>query len=200
MMSTATRPAPDFAAARRAMIDSQLRTTGVNTPFVLERMAAVAREEFVPEAARAIAYMDRAVPLGDGRFLPAPEVQGKMLAEAGPEKSDRCLIVDGGSGYLAELVRPLVGSLEVVDPASALSSRKRGDFTLLLIDGAIEQLPPSLTKRLGDGARVVTGLLRNGVTRLAVGRNTGGEVALLPLAEIGIPILHEFDAPKSWSF
>ena len=45
----------DYSAARKAMIDSQLRTSGVNEPFVLERMAAVAREDFVPAAAPAVA-------------------------------------------------------------------------------------------------------------------------------------------------
>ena len=199
-MPTATRPAPDFAAARRAMIDSQLRTSGVNVPFVLERMAAVAREEFVPSAARGIAYMDRAVPLGDGRFLAPPVFHGMMLAEARPTSADEALVVDGGSGYLAELVRPLVGQLEVVSADEAASARKRGAFSLLLIDGAVEQLPAALVKRVADQGRAVTGLVRNGVTRLAVGRKAADEIALLPLAEIGIPVLHAFDAPKGWSF
>lgn len=199
-MPTATRPAPDFAAARRAMIDSQLRTSGVNAPFVLERMAAVAREEFVPQAARGIAYMDRAVPLGDGRFLAPPVFHGMMLAEARPTVGDRCLVIDGGSGYLAALVRPLVGQCEVESAQGAVSGRKRGDFSLLLVDGAVEMLPSALVKRLADDARVVTGLVRNEVTRLAIGQKAAGEVALLPLAEIGIPVLHAFDAPKGWSF
>ena len=188
------------AAARKAMIDSQLRTSGVNAPFVLARMAVVAREQFVPASARGIAYIDRAIPLGGGRYLAAPVVQGMMLQEARPNLADRALLVDGGSGYLAELVRPLVGSLDVVSPADALASRKRGDFTLLLIDGAIERLPDALVQRLADGARVVTGVLRNGLTRLALGRKAAGEVGLLPLAEIGIPLLPEFAADKGWSF
>jgi len=99
-----------FAAARKAMIDSQLRVSGVNTESVCERMAVVPRENFVPEAARGFAYMDRSIPLGDGRFLAAPLVHGKMLEEAAPTPADRALLVDGGSGYLAELLRPLVGS------------------------------------------------------------------------------------------
>ena len=57
-----------------------------------------------------------------------------------------------------------------------------------------------LVLRLTEGARVVTGTIVDGVTRLAVGVKAAGEVALLPLAEIGIPVLPEFAAPKSWSF
>ena len=194
------RPAAGHEAARRAMIDSQLRTSGVNAAWVLRRMDAVAREDFVPASARGHAYIDRAIALGNGRYLAAPVVQGMMLQEARPSAADKALLVDGGSGYLTELLRPLVGSLEIVGPEEALAKSRKGDFTLLLIDGAVEQLPEALVRRLADGARVVTGRLESGVTRLAIGRRTAGEVALLPLAELGIPALPEFAAPKGWSF
>lgn len=191
----------DGAAARKAMIDSQLRTSGVNAAYVLARMGAVPREDFVPASARGIAYIDRAIDLGNGRYLAAPLVQGLMLQEARPTAADTALLVDGGSGYLAELLRPLVASLEVIAPADAAgSARKTGNATLLMIDGAIEQWPAALTQRLAEGGRVVCGVLRSGLTRLATGRKTAGEVALLPLAEIGIPALPEFAARKEWSF
>ena len=189
------------AAARKAMLDSQLRTSGVNAADVLARMAEVPREDFVPASARGVAYVDRAIALGNGRYLAAPLVQGMMLQEARPTRADKALLVDGGSGYLAELLRPLVGSLEVIAPGDAVAdTRKRGEFTLLMIDGAIERLPDSLVQRLADHARVVCGVLRDGLTRLAAGRKAAGDVALAPLAEIGIPALPEFAARKEWSF
>lgn len=194
------RPAANFAAARKAMVDSQLRVSGVNADFVRERMGSVPREDFVPEAVRANAYMDRAVPLGNGRFLAAPLVHGRMLEEAAPTKDDKLLLVDGGSGYLAELLRPLVGSIKVIPAAEAASAAKKGDYTLLVIDGAIEHLPDVLAKRLADGGRIVTGLVMRGLTRLAAGRKAAGEASLVPLAEMGIPVLPEFAAPKGWSF
>jgi len=194
------RPAALQAVARKAMIDSQLRTSGVNADFVLARMGSVAREDFVPPSARGVAYMDRAIALGGGRWLAAPLVQGMMLQEAAPSAEDKALLVDGGSGYLAELLRPLVGSLDVVSAEEALSASRKGGYTLLLVDGAAEQLPDSLVKRLAEDARVVCGVVRGGVTRLARGRKTAGEVALLPLAEIGMPVLAEFARPKAWTF
>jgi protein-L-isoaspartate(D-aspartate) O-methyltransferase len=196
------RPVADEqSAARKAMIDSQLRASGVNARLVLDRMGAVAREQFVPENARKHAYMDRAIALGDGRFLAPPVVQGRMIEEAAPTAADKALLVDGGSGYLAELLRPLVGSLEVISPEKAVAKgRKKGDFTLLVIDGAVGQLPDALVARLADNARVVTGIAARGVTRLASGRKFAGEVSLIPLAEMGIPVLPEFAAPKGWSF
>jgi len=194
------RPLSGHDKARKAMIDSQLRTSGVNAEFVLRRMGEIARERFLPESAQGSAYIDRAIALGGGRYLAAPVVHGMMLQEAGPTPADKALLVDGGSGYLAELLRPMVGSLDVVTPVDALAGTSKGDFTLLVIDGAAEQLPESLVRRLAADARVVTGMIENGVTRLAIGRKTAGALALLPLAELGIPALPEFAAPKGWSF
>lgn len=199
-MATASPNTLDFQTARRAMIDSQLRTSGVNEPWVLARMAAVPREDFVPPATRAVAYIDRAVPLGEGRMLAAPLFHARLLAEARPVAADRVLVVDGGSGYLPALLEGLADSITVVSPAEALKAARTGDFTLLLVDGAVEHLPDALARRLADDARVVTGVVTDGVTRLALGRKTAGAISLLPLAEMGIPRLAAFDKPRAWSF
>lgn len=183
------------------MIDSQLRTSGVNEPFVIARMGSVAREDFVPAGAKSIAYMDRAIALGDGAFLAAPIVHGKMLAEARPGLDDKVLVVTSGSAYLAELVKPLVGKLDTKSVKEIVDGKKgRKTYSLILIDGAIEELPDTLAKRLEDNGRIITGVVERGVTRLATGRKVAGNVVLQPLADIGIPVLHAFDKPKEWSF
>ncbi len=198
-MTTTTQTRPDYAAARKAMIDSQLRTSGVNEPFVLERMGAVSREDFVPEASKGTAYMDRAIRLADGGSLPAPLFHGAMLAEARPTAEDKVLVVDGGSGYLTALVEPLVASVKTISPGDALSAKK-GDYSLVLVDGAIEHVPANMAKLVAEGGRIVTGLVERGVTRLATGRKSGKALALLPLAEMGVPRMGAFDKPESWSF
>jgi len=199
---TARRDAsPAFAQARRAMIDSQLRTSGVNADYALRRMGDVPREDYVPAAVREIAYMDRAIALENGGWLPAPLVQGMMLQEAAPRADDVAIVVDGGSGYLAELLRPLVGKLSVLTPAEAADSDRNGSgATLLLVDGAAEELPANLVARLADGARIVTGTIDDGITRIAVGRNTLAGASLLPVLDAGIPRIAAFDKPKGWSF
>lgn len=189
-----------YDAARRAMIDSQLRTSGVNEPFVLARMGLVPREDFVPENQRAAAYADRAVRLPGGGALPAPLFHGLLLSEARPTGQDRALVIDGGSGYLAALVEPLVGALTIAAPEDAAAGRVKGDPTLVLIDGAVEHLPAALARKLPEGARIVTGLVERGVTRLAIGRKVGGVVGLVALAETGVPRLAAFDREDGWSF
>lgn len=191
----------DNSAARRAMIDSQLRVSGVNHEAVLAAMSAVAREDFVPVGARGHAYIDRALPLGSAQALPAPLVHGKMLAEAAPQPGERVLVVSCGSNYLAALVEAMGASVEVASAAEAAAGKPGSvGFTLLLIDGAVEHLPALLVAALSEGGRVVTGLVTRGVTSLASGTKAGGAVQLAALADIGIPVLAQFAAPKSWSF
>ena len=192
-------PATQSAAARRAMVDSQLRVSGVNDPAVLAAMDAVAREDFVPAAARANAYIDRAVPLGGGEALAAPLVHGRLLSEAMLQPGEAVLVVSA-SGYLAALARHMGADVAVLAPADAVAAKKGGEVALILIDGAIEQLPAGLAARLAEGGRIVTGLVERGVTRLAYGRKVAGEVTLAPLAEIGMPVLAAFAAPKRWTF
>ena len=194
----------DTSTARRAMIDSQLRTSGVNEEYVLARMIAVPREDFLPADKASVAYIDRAVSLGNanetGGHLAAPLFYGKLLTEAAPARADRVLVVEGGTGYLAELLRPLVSELATISAADAATGAATGTFSLIVIDGAIEHLPEALEARLADQGRIVTGVVLRQVTRLASGRKVGGNVVLQPVEDLGIPVLHAFDTPKSWTF
>ena len=71
-----------FQTMRDAMVDSQLRPSGVNDRDVIRAMASVPREEFVPETRASVAYADRSVPLGDGRYLAPPVALGATRADA----------------------------------------------------------------------------------------------------------------------
>lgn len=200
-MRIMTETSIDFASAREAMINSQLRTSGVNAGWVLARMRDVPRETFVPASARVAAYGDRAVRLEDERFLAAPVFYGMLLQEARPVSSDRVLIVSCAPDYLAELVRPLVAELRTLTPDEALRPPESpDDATLLLIDGAAEEVPSTLVARLAPNGRAAGGIIRSGVQRLATGRVVGDELVWQAVIEMGIPRLTAFDAPKSWRF
>ncbi len=199
MTDTAARPM-DYAAARRAMIDSQLRTSGINDPAVLERMGTVPREDFVPPAARGYCYMDRSIPLEDGGLLAPPQAHGQMLEEARPAKGDSVLVVTNGCAYLAALVRPLVASVETMPADEVPAYKGRKTFDLVLVDGAIEHAPPALARLVALEGRLVTGLIDRGLARLAIGRRSGKELALLPIQDIALPRLPAFDRPRGWTF
>ena len=186
----------NYETARKAMIDSQLRTSGVNEPFVLSRMGAVAREAFLPEGKRAIAYMDRSIALENG-VLASPVAHGKMLTEARPRPSDRALVIENGTGYFAELLRPVVAEIDTAR-ADELPSGK--SYDLVVVDGAIEDAPGKLAKLVAQEGRIVTGLVRNGITRLAIGKRSGDGLAFDSIADIALPVLAAFARRKEWSF
>ncbi|WP_428332974.1 protein-L-isoaspartate O-methyltransferase family protein [Novosphingobium sp.] len=185
-------------AARRAMIESQLRVSGVNDLTLLAAFAAIAREDHVPEAARPVAYMDRAVPLGDGSVLAPALTHGQMLTAAEPTLSDNVLVIGKPGAYLAALATRLTAHVTVAAPDGDWS----GDapYSLVLIDGAIEVAPAGLAPVLAEQGRVVTGLIERGVARLAIGRRLGGELLFTKLAEADFAQLPEFAAKKRWSF
>lgn len=193
----------DTGRARKAMIDSQLRTSCVNEEFVLARMMAVPREDFLPEGKRHLAYIDRSVPVdsgADGSALASPVFYGKALLEAVPHGDDAVLVVDGGTGYLPALLAPLVKSVDTVSVETAAAGEVSGSYSLIMIDGAVEHLPEPLERCIAEGGRIVSGLVLRQVTRLATGRKIAGNLSLLPVEDIGIPVLHAFDIPKKWTF
>ncbi len=79
----------DHSAARRAMIDNQLRPEAVTDGAVLAAMGSVAREDYVPEGARAFAYVDRPIKLGAGHAMMPPAALGRLLSELAPRPGER---------------------------------------------------------------------------------------------------------------
>ena len=215
---TVQSPIPDYAAARAAMVENQLRPQGVTDRAVLDAMATVERERFVPEDVRPTAYADRAVALGGGRFLPAPDVLGRLLTQMRPIAGQRALVVGAGSGYSAAVLAAI--GLDVVAlesaPDLAASAREAGievvegpleagwkrgaPYDLILIDGAIEHVPDAIVDQLADGGRLGAALIDRGVSRLIVGRRAGGAFGYLSVGDAGAPALPGFSRPRAFTF
>lgn len=222
-MMSLSAGADSHAAARHAMVASQLRTSGVNDPRVVEAMAQVPREAFLPEALRAIAYRDRALPLGGGRAANPPLATGLLLTEgrAGPE--DKVLLIGAGGGYAAAVLAKLAARIVAVefDPDLAALAREAladagnvtivegpladgapgdGPFDLLVVDGAVETLPKALVEQVRVGGRIVAGIVDRGVTRLAAGVRTEGGHGLVDFADIECAVLPGFEKPAGFVF
>ena len=215
---TVQSPIPDFAAARRAMVESQLRPLGVTDSGVLAAMGSVERERFLPDDTKPLAYSDRAVALGNGRFLPAPAVLGQLLTQMMPEAGQRALVVGAGTGYSAAVlgrmgldVTALESDLELAARARDLGVnavegpldngyKKAAPYDHVLIDGAVEYIPEPLIEQLGEGGRLGTALTDSGITRLVVGRKSGIAFGYLSVADAGVPALPGFICPKVFTF
>lgn len=215
---TVQSPIPDFAAAREAMVESQLRPQGVTDPAVVAAMRRVPRERFLPSHTRSLAYVDRAVSMGHGRFLPAPAVLGQLLTQMKAEPGQRALVVGAGTGYSAEVLRAmglevtaLESSPELAAAARDLKVRvtegaledgfdKDAPFDQILIDGAVEYIPDAIIDQLAEGGRLGTALDDRGITRLVVGRKAGGAFGTLSIGDAGVPALPGFSRPKAFTF
>jgi protein-L-isoaspartate(D-aspartate) O-methyltransferase len=212
----------NFEHMRRAMIASQLRTTGTNDPRVLAAMGEVPRERFVPAARAPLAYADALVPLKPGRHLNNPMSLGRLLTEAAPRPGERALVVGAATGYAAAVLARLVGSVVAVEEDSELAAEARANlaasavklvegplaegfgegapYDLILIDGAVESVPPALVAQLADKGRLATALLESGVTRLAIGRRAGEGFGMAAFADVAAAILPGFVKPPAFTF
>ena len=187
----------DFGNMRQAMVDGQLRTSGVTTAWVLAAMGNLPREDFAPSALRSAAYMDRALPLADGRTLNPAVSTALMLQAAEVEPDDSVLLVRTAGGYIAALLSKRVTDVVAIE---VLADLPNSVFSLIIIDGAVEFLPDSLLSVTRDGTRIVTGIVEAGVTRLASGIVRDGKVALRPFADTEIAALPEFAVKREFVF
>jgi protein-L-isoaspartate(D-aspartate) O-methyltransferase len=105
----------DTLAARRQMVDQQVRTWEVLDPRVLDALSAVPREAFVPPDYRELAFADAPIPIGFGQSMLSPKVQGRILQALGVNATDSVLEVGSGAGYLSACLSLLGASTRSID-------------------------------------------------------------------------------------
>ena len=211
-----------FEPMRRAMVASQLRTTGVNDPRVIAAMGEVPRERFVPADRCALAYADALVPLGNGRALNPPMALGRLLTEGRLTGSERALVIGAGTGYAAAVLVRLAGSVVALEEDEGLAAAakaalagerveiatgplaagwpKRAPYDFILIDGAVEHVPPAIVAQVADSGQVAFALADGGITRLAVGRVVEGAFGTTVYADAAAAMLPGFERPRGFSF
>lgn len=212
-----------FATMRHAMVASQLRTTAVDDQRVVAAMARVSREDFLPETARSVAYRDTAVALGGGRYANLPLATARLLDAADLHVSDRVLLIGSAGGYTAAVLATIVAEVVAVEADTALVAiaRRRlhdakhvtliegalhdghaagAPYDVLVIDGAVAEIPATLADQVKPGGRVVAGIAERGLTRLASGARTAGGLAVMPFLDCDCVMLPGFDRPASFRF
>lgn len=216
---------PGFETMRTAMIDSQLRTTGVADARVVEAFAAIPREMFVPRDLAMIAYVDAPVSVGHGRTMMEPLTLGRLLEAAKIAANEHVLIIGGATGYSAAVIAKLAGSVTMVEQDAALAdaargtlatlgvetvvvvegeltagAADRGPFDVLFLDGAVEIIPEALLAQVRDGGRVAGVRIENGVGRAMVGVRAAGSFGGESFAEAGAAPLPGFARGKTFVF
>ena len=210
----------DYASARRAMVDSQLRPQAVTDPLVIAAMATVPREEFVPAASRELAYIDRLLPLANGRSLSPPASIGRMLTELAPRPGERALVVGAATGYtaavlaemglqvtalesdslLAEQLARLEGQVRIATGDLEAGVPEGAPYDLILIDGQVEYIPDALVAQLSVGGSLGACLIENGVPRLVAGRKSEHGFGVKSFADASATPLPGFVRPRAFTF
>ncbi len=217
----------DFSAARRMMVDGQVRTADVTDLRLLAAMGEVARERFVARNQQALAYLDRDVPASDGggagRCLLKPMVLAKLIQLAEIEATDRVLDVGCATGYSSAVLARLAGSVVALEEDRALVAAAAQSlaafsnvkvvngllmtgwplaepYDVILMQGAVEVVPEAILSQLNDGGRLVC-VFGDGPQRKAMlYRRSGAETSGRPMFDAAAPLLPGFSRKPAFVF
>ena len=216
-----------FLAARKTMVDCQLRPSKVTDQSILSAFLSVPREEFVSKQLRALAYVDEDLPLSGGRYLLQPMILARLLQALEMRTDHNLLIVGAGCGYGAAVSASLVGSVIAIetranlvekaqdvlvsigiDNAAIVKSRlvdgypDEGPFERILIEGGVETIPRSLLEQLTPRGRLAAVYRKSGhpVGVASLWMRSGKEFVRTPLFDALVPNLDEFNTKVEFSF
>ncbi len=169
----------DYELARHNMIEQQIRPWEVLDQNVLDLLARIKREDFVPTVYRSLAFVDMEIPLGHGEAMWYPKVEARVLQALALKRTDRVLEVGTGSGYLAALMAAQamqVVSVEIHPDLKESAEAKLkahgfanvqvrlgdaardwaedGRFDVIVLTGSTPVLPEAYLRRLNPGGRL----------------------------------------------
>lgn len=219
----------DFAAARRMMVDGQVRTSDVTDLRIVNAMLDVPRESFVPTDKVGLAYLDLDAPVGGAggatRYLLKPMVLAKLMQAAEITSSDAVLDIGCATGYSSALLGRIAGSVVGLEEDAALAQfaseelRAGGNanvsivtgkladgwpggapYDVILLNGATEVEPKVLFPQLKNGGRLLCVLGSGPVGRAMLYRAQDGEVSGRALFDAAAPLLPGYVAPAAFVF
>jgi protein-L-isoaspartate(D-aspartate) O-methyltransferase len=196
-----TPSAAEFAAQRTEMVEWQLRRRGIRDQRVLEAMATVPRELFVPERYRRRAYADSALPIGHGQTISQPWIVAAICEALALEGSERVLEIGTGSGYSAAVLAMLADEVITVERVEelAIAARRllaeigiskvevvvgdgsaglpdRAPYEAVAVHATAPSPPSTLIKQLAPGGRLVIPIATDAADMLTVFRRLEGQV------------------------
>jgi protein-L-isoaspartate(D-aspartate) O-methyltransferase len=218
----------DYAQARRHMVDSQILPNKVTDPRIIDAMENLPRESFVPEDRKGVAYVDEAIPVGNGRHLMEPMIVARLLQIAEPGEDDVALVVGSSTGYTAAVLAKMTSTVVVVESDAELVAEasstlselgidnvavmegplsegypKQAPYDLIIFDGAVAEVPQSIQAQLAEGGRlvaVVGGLSQGMLGSVVVMSNFHGALSARAVFEAGTPPLPGFTGEQAFSF
>jgi protein-L-isoaspartate(D-aspartate) O-methyltransferase len=169
----------EYARARLNMVQNQLRPNRVDDPKVLDAMAAVPRERFLPKALRGVAYADEDLPLPGNGWLIEPLVLARLVQAAEIRPTDVVLVLGCTTGYAGAVLARLAGTVLLVEPPAAAAPVEalldhlgvdnvvvvvsddpaaghpgQAPYDVILLVGSVPAVPPALLEQIGESGRI----------------------------------------------
>lgn len=212
--------------ARFNMIEQQIRPWEVLNQGVLSLLALVKREDFVPTAYRALAFVDTEVPLPCGQSMLEPKVEARLLQELAVLRHERVLEIGTGSGYMAALLahqaqhvisleiqpelarmatdnlrRASILNVQVREADGARGLPAEGPFDVIVLSGSVADVPLALLNQLKVGGRLVAVVGQLPVMRAVLTtRSSEAGFGRVDLFDTVAPRLSGFDEPSRFTF
>lgn len=210
----------DFAAARQAMVEGQVRVNDVTDRRLVAAMRDIPREKFVPRGKLASAYADLHVEVAAGRWLIRPRDFSKLVQFLDVQPGDLVLDLACGLGYSSAVLARLGETVVAVEDSDALVERAsrtlseagadnavvikgslkagaadQGPFNVIFVNGAVAEPPAAWLDQLVDGGRLGVFEMARGAGQAVLYRRDGGVVGRRALFDAQAPMLPGF-APQ----
>jgi len=211
--------------ARFNMIEQQIRPWDVLDQGVLSLLTLLKREDFVPAAHKALAFMDTEIPLGHGQFMLAPRVEARLLQELKVTRHEKVLEIGTGSGYMAALLghkaqsvislesqpelakqaaenlkRAGVLNVKVLAQDGSQGLPAEAPFDVILLSGSVAEVPRALLEQLKPGGRLAAVVGSEPVMRAMLYTRVGNEFKAQVLFDTVVPRLAGFAEASAFSF
>jgi len=204
----------DYAAARHNMVESQLRTNKVIDERLIDAMARVPREAFLPDRQKAVAYVDEDIPVGRDRYMIEPMVFARLVQAVGLRPGARVLVVGAATGYGAAVLAAMGASVIALEAQSDVAANTKialsrngigaavveapfdagwpggAPYDAIVFDGAIGALPDCFGGQLAEGGRIAAVVAVQGEPgRATVWRKFGGDLTARVIFDAATPVL-----------
>ena len=214
----------DFETRRRMLVDTQVRPSDVTKYPVLDALLEVRREMYVPDALRDVAYMDNSITLGENRIVLEARTFSKILDTLDIQQDEMALDIGCGLGYSAAVLGKLCEAVVAVEEDETLASEaeailgsegadnvavvggaltegaaKHGPYDVIILEGAVEEMPEALTDQLKEGGRIAAVFMDGALGMVRVGLKTGGTISWRFAFNATAPVLPGFSKAASFA-
>lgn len=214
----------DFTARRTMMVDTQIRPSDVTKFPIIDAMLSVAREDFVPADKAEAAYVGENIDLGDGRVVLDPRTLAKMLDALDIQNDELVLDLGCGLGYSSAVVSRMAEAVVAVEEDEARASEaqaalsqagadnvalhvgaltegaaKHGPYDVVLLQGAVEQMPDAILDQVKEGGRIAALWQEGALGKVKVGYKIDGAINWRFAFNAGAPVLNGFERHRAFT-